>query len=1446
MKGNFTNRKILWAFAVATAFLIILVTGTYSNMRYVYKDNQNVKQLVDELVAFDLAIANVRSLDTGLHKYMLMENEDSLDLFYSGLSGIRRDYENLAAIKPKKKTDQQRVITSLMVNILQKTTFEADVLDKMRVSKYDSTMKAGFMLIDKKLTDSITTGLRELQKNNRQVLQQTNEERQRSSRNLATRIFILAFLFLSILGTAYYLTNRDFKTIYEAEKELKFNASLIRNLSDPIITTDIDNKITNWNIYATELYGYEEKDVVGKDIGELLHIDANNKPLNDLRNPDSKKDFWKGDLVLFHKNGSAVISNMTVSAILDEEGQKFGTVAVIRDITQRKKTEQKLQALTTNLEDEVRTKVAELNSVFERITDAFIALDNNWNYTYINQKAAELHNRKIEDLIGKNIWEEYPDVMNEAFYEALQEAKNSNTAQRLELYYAASDKWFEDLIYPSPDGISVYYHDITEKKKAELNLRSAHEKLSYHINNTPLGVVEFDLNKRINQWSDRAEEMFGWTMQEMMNEPDILGTLVYHEDITLVEKALSNMLDNEYKNGVIKIRNNTKDGRVLHCEWYSSILKDDMGKVTGAISMVHDVTVEKNIQIELKEAEAKFRSLVEQSIVGVYIMQGNKFAYANPRLHELTGYTEDDMINKLSILDVVYPEDRQIVTENIKRRLNGELESINYELRCLKKNGELFYAEVFGSVTQYLGKPAIIGTLIDITEKNDSLFKIQESEKALKASNERFQLVAKATNDALRDWNITDNTIWGNEVFSAFFEKTAGSDIYFSDFVERLYSDDRDRVIARLRSAIKNKQAIFTDEYRFRVAKNGYLNFRDRSYIIYDQAGNPARMLGAMQDITEQKKNERQIIFEKELSDSIINSLPGIFYLYNKEGNFFRWNKNMEKVTGYSAAELEQLHPLALFDEKDRPLMQRKIANVFVAGEDFAEAALMCKDGTRIPYYFTGMVIQYEGELCLMGVGIDISDRVKSQQKLAQSEERYRTVIEQASDGIFISDAAGYYIDVNSNGEKLSGYTKEELIDKNIFELTSGGIKNEPNQLFENLKQGQVVISETAVLRKDGSLVEVEISAKQLADGRLLAIVRDISARKKAAEALVASEQKYRFLFNQNPMPMWMVSMPERKFLDVNNAAINFYGYSKEEFLKMTAYDIRPQNQISKLMNFNSHEVSGVFNAGIWEHMKKDGNVVKVNIITHKIDYEGKDARLVLANDVTEKILAEDALKKSHEEFRQLASHLEKIRESERTHIAREIHDELGQQLTGLKMDISWINRRIKSQDLEVQQKITETIQLIDGTVKTVRRIATELRPSILDDLGLVAAMEWQSSELEKRFEISCKFTSNMPVVDVHTDMATGLFRIYQECLTNVIRHAEATEVIAFLEARPDQVVLTITDNGKGFDPADIVNKKTLGLLGMKERASIMGGEYRIASVPGEGASIIITVPLKK
>lgn len=1445
MKKKIINKRIQWALGAAFLCVVYLISATYSNMKSANEESAKIKTSLDRLLQLENILVHIQSVETGQRGFVISGDENFLEPYYKGLFGIKRDTVLLNTLQMQ-SSEKNQLLLQLLSLVNKKVVHSNEIIRTRRDHRNDSAIAAIQTKEGQKIMDSIAFTIVALENKDRYVLQQSNINRIKFNKSTSQQLYMLAFIFLVIIGITYYIIYSDFKKIFTAEQQLKFNASLIRNISDPIITTDINNKITNWNIYACELFGFSEEEVLGKNVGDILSIIGENNEILEINDPSSKIDFWKGELIHYHENGLPIYAEVTVSAIIDENGEKTGTVSVIRDITERKNTEKKLQRLTTHLKEEVKIKAAELNNVFERITDAFIALDNNWNYTYVNKKASELHNRPSEELIGKNIWDEFPDVKSEQFYEALFTAKQTNQPQRLQLYYSKTSKWFEDLIYPSPNGISVYYHDITDTKNAELALKKTHEKLSYHINNTPMGFVEFDNAFNVIQWSEKASQIFGWNKEQLLLEENLLQTLVYKEDIDLVTRAVKNIEDKKFKSGRIQIRNNTIDGKVIYCEWYISVLKDEQGNVTGVMGMVDNVTDRKQIQIELEEAEVKFRNLVEQSMVGVYIVQNEKFTYVNPRLEELTGYTADEMINKLSVLDLIYPEDRPMVINNLAQRLEGHVKSMHYELRGLKKNGTIIYLEAWGTLTQYLGSPAIIGTLIDVTEKKLATEKIKESQLTLNVSNERFMLVAKATNDAVWDWNMATNKIWGNEIFSDFFAVPLGTEVSFEDYMQRIHKDDRKRIESNLKTVIQDKQSVVGESYRFLVRKDEYLIFNDRAYIIYDENGNAIRMLGAMQDITEQRKNEQQIILEKELSDSIINSLPGIFYLFNQQGKFYRWNKNLTKITEYTNEEIQHLHPIQLFDKDEKELLISKIASVFSNGEDNVEAHILSKEGKKIPYYFTGRGIQYEGESCLMGVGIDISEKVKSQEELAQSEERYRTIIEQASDAIFISDLTGHYLDVNSNGIKLSGYSKEELLNLTIYDLMPvNDMEKNPPKLDEILA-GNVTVNERLFKARDGSLKEVEISAKLLSDGRFIGIVRDITTRKKTQEALRISEEKYRLLFNQNPMPMWMVSLPDRKFLDVNSAAIDFYGYSKEEFLEMTAYDIRPKNQIQKFQEFNlKYSSNGISHAGVWEHRKKDATIVKVNIITHNIFYEGKDARLVLANDVTQKITAEEALKKSHEELRQLATHLEKVRETERTNIAREIHDELGQQLTGLKMDISWLNRKLKNQDKDVQMKINETIQLIDTTVKTVRRIATELRPSILDDLGLLAAMEWQSEEFEKRSEISCVFSSNVSEAKVNPDLATGIFRIYQECLTNVLRHSEATRVTSFLQIKDHILVLTITDNGKGFVEKEIADKKTLGLLGMKERTNLLGGTYEITSRPGKGTSVLIIVPLR-
>jgi signal transduction histidine kinase len=215
-----------------------------------------------------------------------------------------------------------------------------------------------------------------------------------------------------------------------------------------------------------------------------------------------------------------------------------------------------------------------------------------------------------------------------------------------------------------------------------------------------------------------------------------------------------------------------------------------------------------------------------------------------------------------------------------------------------------------------------------------------------------------------------------------------------------------------------------------------------------------------------------------------------------------------------------------------------------------------------------------------------------------------------------------------------------------------------------------------------------------------------------------------------------------------------------------------------------------------------------------------------------------------NEQLRDLSAHLQNIREEERIHIAREMHDELGQLLTGFKMDVISVKRKLPE---NLDPSIYKKLDLMEGNtneaIKFVRRLAAELRPSLLDDLGLIAALEWHSQEFENRYNIRVIFQSQMADLSIPPVIATGLFRIFQESLTNIARHAKAHQVKATLSAADGLLKMEIGDDGKGFDTS--AQRKTLGLLGMKERAIMIGGDLTIRSIPQRGTTVIITVPVE-
>jgi len=237
--------------------------------------------------------------------------------------------------------------------------------------------------------------------------------------------------------------------------------------------------------------------------------------------------------------------------------------------------------------------------------------------------------------------------------------------------------------------------------------------------------------------------------------------------------------------------------------------------------------------------------------------------------------------------------------------------------------------------------------------------------------------------------------------------------------------------------------------------------------------------------------------------------------------------------------------------------------------------------------------------------------------------------------------------------------------------------------------------------------------------------------------------------------------------------------------------------------------------------------------------------------DRTEQLVrSEEALRRSGEHLRALSTHLQRIREEERTYIAREIHDELGQTLTAMNIDLAVVEKQLLKADTSTAvtqaiQKMRALSQLVEATIQKTRRLALELRPDVLDSLGLEAALEWQAREFQRRTNIQCDLQLQRTSLKVDEPKSTAIFRIFQESLTNIVRHAEATKIEIRLEEAGGVLILEIRDNGKGINQSDIVAVRSLGIIGMRERASSLGGDVRIHGIPGKGTSVTVEIPLQ-
>jgi PAS domain S-box-containing protein len=345
-------------------------------------------------------------------------------------------------------------------------------------------------------------------------------------------------------------------------------------------------------------------------------------------------------------------------------------------------------------------------------------------------------------------------------------------------------------------------------------------------------------------------------------------------------------------------------------------------------------------------------------------------------------------------------------------------------------------------------------------------------------------------------------------------------------------------------------------------------------------------------------------------------------------------------------------------------------------------------------------------------------------------------------------------------------------------------------------------------------------------------------------QKLQESEGRLRAILDTEPECV-MVILPDGTLLEMNAAGL---GMIEAEHLA----EFKGQ-ALLKLILPHHREVFGNLHQGV---MHGESGTLEFEILglkgthrwleTHAAPLRNQPGEVIallgITRDITRRKRAEETLKKNSDQLRALSAHLQQVREEERTRIAREVHDELGQALTALKMDLVSLTDAGDAQALK--SKVRSMSALIDETVQTVRRIASDLRPGILDDLGIVAALQWQAQEFRKRSGLHCKMTCRSPEIPLDKERATALFRVCQEALTNVARHARATEVEIRLGTKAKAVVLEVRDNGQGITAEEMTNPKSLGLMGMRERVLLLGGTCDIGGDSKKGTKVTVTVPL--
>jgi PAS domain S-box-containing protein len=624
-------------------------------------------------------------------------------------------------------------------------------------------------------------------------------------------------------------------------------------------------------------------------------------------------------------------------------------------------------------------------------------------------------------------------------------------------------------------------------------------------------------------------------------------------------------------------------------------------------------------------------------------------------------------------------------------------------------------------------------------------------------------------------------------------------------------------------------------------------------------------MVGAFNDVSGNIKTEQALRLEKEKLASYLDNAAVMTVVLDEQGTVLLINRKGCDILGRPMEDIvgrnwfERFLPARIRDEV-KQVQRHIIADLIEPLEQFENPVLNARGDERLISWRNSIFRNKQGRIIAsLSSGVDITDKRIAELALESARQRLQFVVKNVPAIIFVCEAyEPYSINyLTDNATQQLGYKSVELVGRSGFwsELTHSDDLDDLIDLISELFSKGHIQSEMRIRLQDGSYNWYQNNLKLIRDGEgkpfeIIGYLMDIHRSKDAELALQEHGARLAYAQKLTQVGNWerdLLSGTEQWSDEIyrifGNAPLALMP-SESRMLDFVHPDDREQFQSNMREGLATREKFD-FVFRVCRGKNEVRNVRALNEVVR--DRKGKAVTLLgTLQDMTERFLAEAKLRRAYEELRQLANHLQSARESERMSIAREIHDEMAQSLTAQKIDLVRLKSRLPEDDAFLTGLAEDILQSINQTIDSVQRILMELRPALLDDLGLLAAIEWQVEQFQLRTDMQCHLALPDEEPELTHKERTALFRIMQETLLNILRHSGATDMSLELLVDGSWLAMNISDNGKGVSELEVRGSKSFGLMGMRERAHIFGGTVIIKGEEGKGTTVSTRIPLKK